>query len=465
MKESSMAVISRLPFRGTSLGTARIVALLLTVLGLAGGTTLGHEASAAAAGTRMSANEIVRSSVLLLISDCPAEADPDDDDPDEIEDLADGRCDLLGSGSGTIIDPSGLILTNAHVALAGGDDPDDALWLQVALTDDPRELPSLEFLARPIAIDPDLDLALLQVAYDERGREVDPDDLDLPALELADDTADLQLEDSVRLIGYPGVGGITVTVIESRVAGFHFDLENEELGNSAWIKTNPSAGPGVSGGTAVNEVGELIGVPSAGFNTELRCIDVDENGVNDPATECQATTGEVQLVRPIEFVHDFLDDVDEGDEDDDRRQDDDDEDERDRDEDDEQDDEDNDDRDEDERNGGDETVTAEVTATLLDAQDGDPIEGGFLIVLQPGVDCASFDATLVADGDTSQLLTAGQADADGVALAEAEIEVGAGYSIIAAAEEYLPICGDDLVLAEDDETTEVDLGSIELEAA
>jgi S1-C subfamily serine protease len=442
---------------GTAWGAARVVVLLLTLFGLVGCAVAGPGGTAAA--TRMSAIEIVPSAALLIILDCPAASDPDDDDPDVVADLRDGRCDLLGNGSGTIIDPSGLILTNAHVVLAGSDDPDDAFWIQVALTDDPRELPVPSYYARPIAIDPTLDLALLQIAYDARGREVDPDDLDLPALELADGTADLQLEDPIRLIGYPGVGGITVTVVESRVAGFHFDLENEDLGNSAWIKTNPAAGAGVSGGTAVNEAGELIGVPSAGFGTELRCVDLDGDGDNDPATECQAMTGEVQLVRPIEFVHDFLQGAQgaQG-EQDDRRQgrvfrdphgdrDDDDNGER------------------DERGGGGETVEVEVAATLRDAETGEPLAEGLLVVLQAGVDCAGFDPELLADGDTSQIAGGGVADEEGVVVVTIEVEVGAGYSLIAAVEGYAPGCGDDLILAEDDDATELDLGDVWLEAA
>jgi S1-C subfamily serine protease len=461
-----MSVTSRQSLRTrAALRTARIVALALLVTGLLGGSALGTAAAAA----RMSANEIVRSSVLLIITDCPAAADPDDDDPDEIEDLLDGRCNLIGNGSGTIIDSSGLILTNAHVVLAGGTDPDDARWIQVAMTADPRELPTFEFFARPIAVDTELDLALIQVAFDARGRDVDPDDLDLPALELAKDTADLELEDPLRLIGYPGVGGVTVTVVESRVAGFHFDVEHEELGNTAWIKTNPAAGAGVSGGTAVNEAGELVGVPTAGFGTELRCQDLDGDGQNDPATECEAMTGEVQLVRPIEFVHQFLDGVDGGagrdegrtvndpfgggnedDADDNRPRDDED---------------DGRGNNDDDRGSESDVATVEVAAELVDSETDDPLAGGFLVILQPGVTCATLDVDALANGDDGQLLTGAVADRDGIAVAEAEVEVGADYGLIVAAEDYMALCFDDVVLAEDEDTTETDLGLVALDPA
>lgn len=65
--------------------------------------------------------------------------------------------------------------------------------------------------------------------------------------------------DTVTILGFPKINGATVTLTRGTVAGFHED----ELGNErGWIKTDAEIGPGNSGGMAIDEAGELIGVPT-----------------------------------------------------------------------------------------------------------------------------------------------------------------------------------------------------------
>jgi S1-C subfamily serine protease len=440
----------------------RLTVAVLALTGIFGGL-LGPQGASA----RTAATEIVHSSVALWVTACEADDDPDDDDPDVIQQLADEECGYYGNGSGTVIDPSGLILTNAHVVLGGGTDPDEPFWLEVGVTDDPRDFPSFPYFARPVAIDLERDLALVQIAYDERGRAVDPDDLELPALALAADTADVQLEDDVRIVGYPGVGGIMVTVIEARVAGFQYDELNPSFGPTAWIKASPASGPGVSGGTAVNEDGELIGVPTAGGPKELRCADLDGDDATDMTTECFAMSGEIQLIRPIEFVHEFLQESDveldgpngrddDADDDDDR-----DEDDRDDDSDEDRDD---DSGDEDDREAV-ETVEVTVEATVVDAESGDAVEGVTLLVVQPGLTFADLDFELIEDGDYSQFVAIGGGSRGGHVEAELEAILGQGYTLIVVAEGYQGIYDDGVVLVDEDEDdpTTFDWGEIPLE--
>ena len=65
---------------------------------------------------------------------------------------------------------------------------------------------------------------------------------------------------SAPTAGFPGVGGNTATAIDDQVAGFSPDKNfNIEKG---WIKTGPVISHGNSGGVAINQKGELIGVPT-----------------------------------------------------------------------------------------------------------------------------------------------------------------------------------------------------------
>src|SRR5262245_19875771 len=50
-----------------------------------------------------------------------------------------GPCPMAWTGSGTVIDPSGLILTNSHVAL--DDEQNEPVWVLVLRTVDARSLP------------------------------------------------------------------------------------------------------------------------------------------------------------------------------------------------------------------------------------------------------------------------------------------------------------------------------------
>src|SRR5262249_36572140 len=114
------------------------------------------------------------------------------------------------------------------------------------------------------------------------------------------------LEQPVRLIGYPGVGGSTVTIDPAIVSGFGFDENVPELSGSAWFKTDPSGGPGISGGSTGDDNGILVGVPSAGGAREIRPTDLNGDGKQDVSTECVATEGEVGYSRPIPEAYNLL---------------------------------------------------------------------------------------------------------------------------------------------------------------
>jgi len=177
------------------------------------------------------------------------------------------RGDLYDSGSGTIMDAEkGLILTNFHVM---GDPETGQLFNQDGVAAigvmpaDLRSAPVLRYLARLIGHDVALDLALLQVIgrVDDAAAAL-PANLGLTTLPRGD-SDDLLPGDRLAVIGYPGLGGATVTYTEGVVSGF---LDEDLDGEYEWIKTDTEVNPGNSGGLAIDSNGAFVGVPTAGYS-------------------------------------------------------------------------------------------------------------------------------------------------------------------------------------------------------
>ncbi|MBK8900366.1 MAG: trypsin-like peptidase domain-containing protein [Anaerolineaceae bacterium] len=183
-----------------------------------------------------------------------------------------GRLQTIWTGSGTIISPNGVILTNAHVAaplspglatlyndpeLLFGEEPDQ---LVVALSASADLPPTETYVAELAAADGALDLAVIEITADIDGNPLDPASLDLPYVEVGDSNT-ISLGDEIRILGYPGAGGETITFTRGNVAGFE---RQNRVGDRAWIKTDATISPGNSGGLGVNQAGQIIGVPSFG---------------------------------------------------------------------------------------------------------------------------------------------------------------------------------------------------------
>lgn len=141
-------------------------------------------------------------------------------------------------GSGVIVDPDGLILTNNHVV-------ENAQMIMVRLSEDE------EYEARVVGKDPPTDLALLKV--DARRR--------LPASRLGDSDA-LRVGDWVLAIGSPF--GLEQTVTAGIVSA-----KGRVIGAGPYddfIQTDAAVNPGNSGGPLVNTRGEVVGINSAIFS-------------------------------------------------------------------------------------------------------------------------------------------------------------------------------------------------------
>jgi len=145
------------------------------------------------------------------------------------------REQVAGAGSGFIIDPGGLIVTNNHVV--GG-----ATDVTVALADGTK-LP-----ARLIGFDELTDIAVIRVSAGHK----------LPAVTWGD-SRQVQVGDWVLAAGNPfGLGGsVTAGIVSAR---------GRELGTGPFddfFQLDAPINPGNSGGPSFNMAGEVIGVNTA----------------------------------------------------------------------------------------------------------------------------------------------------------------------------------------------------------
>lgn len=140
-----------------------------------------------------------------------------------------------GMGSGVIIDPSGIVLTNNHV-VSGADE------VTVQLSD------GRKFKATDIKTDPETDLAVLRIKADES----------LPAARLGDSDK-LQIGDWVIAVGNPF--GLNSTVSAGIISGKGRELESNK--RASFIQTDAAINPGNSGGPLLTLKGEVVGINTA----------------------------------------------------------------------------------------------------------------------------------------------------------------------------------------------------------
>jgi hypothetical protein len=334
------------------------------------------------------------------------------------------------NGSGTVIAADGTILTNAHVATDL--ETEQPVWLLVLRTVDARSLPERMFIGRAAAFDVNLDLAIVQPAATLDGKPIAPGAVTMRPLVMGA-AGDVGLGDDLVNIGYPGIGGETITLTSGRVSGFEGDPLVPELGTGAWIKTDATIAGGNSGGTTLNERGELVGVPteigeieirpwSGGIETgvgqinhirpvpegyELLLTRSGQEPTNDPSTPVGPPRPPINLGPPDPP-----------------------------------------------RAGGE---TAIVTGVLVSADTGEPIADGFFIVLEPGVAVADYRA-----GRSDAVFAFATSDAAGAFQLPKPVRRGEGYGVIVTAPGFIDLAKDAKILAAADDPAIVALPPIRM---
>ena len=140
---------------------------------------------------------------------------------------------IFGAGSGFIISPDGVILTNAHVVR-------DAKEVTVKLKD------RREYRAKVLGSDPKTDVAVLKI-----------DAKNLPVVPVGR-SSDLKVGEWVLAIGSPF--GLESSVTAGVVSAKGRTLPDES--NVPFIQTDVAVNPGNSGGPLFNTKGEVVGINS-----------------------------------------------------------------------------------------------------------------------------------------------------------------------------------------------------------
>jgi len=140
-------------------------------------------------------------------------------------------------GSGVLVDPSGIVVTNNHVIQGGTE-------IRVVLSD------RREFDATVTLADEHSDLAILKVNAGQAK---------LPSLPLGD-SDNLEVGDLVLAIGNPfGVGQTVTSGIVSALARTEVGITDYQF----FIQTDAAINPGNSGGALIDLAGRLIGINTA----------------------------------------------------------------------------------------------------------------------------------------------------------------------------------------------------------
>jgi serine protease Do len=139
------------------------------------------------------------------------------------------------SGSGVIIDKSGIVLTNNHVVAGGGK-------VVVKLHD------GREFQATEVKTDPNTDIAVVKIKADG----------DLPAAVMGDSDV-MRIGDWVLALGQPF--GLQDTVTAGIISAKQRNVAITK--HAEFLQTDAAINPGNSGGPLVNLEGEVIGINTA----------------------------------------------------------------------------------------------------------------------------------------------------------------------------------------------------------
>lgn len=208
--------------------------------------------------------------------------------------LSDHR-EITYGGSGSIIRSDGLILTNAHVAApespgiveqygeeAAIANPD---YLLVSITDGATDTTSPpEYRAKLVAADGALDVAVVQIYAKADGSALDGQ-VSLPTVPIGS-SGGLRAGDDVTVLGFPAVAGsgASITVTTGVISTV---LDTAGLGPHSEFDTEARIAPGNSGGMAIDNDGELIGLPTA--------LEFDPSGT-------PVTSGRIRAIDPVKAI-------------------------------------------------------------------------------------------------------------------------------------------------------------------
>lgn len=187
--------------------------------------------------------------------------------------VSDASGEWCYTGSGFFALGDGVVVTNAHVVT-----DDECKVLSIGLVDETGDRIVTEIPASLVVKSDSIDLAVLKV---------DPTKVDeYPRLEISERPA--KRGDEVRVFGFPGIGGPTITATSGIISGI------DEETAYPFYKTSADINPGNSGGPAVDAKGRVVGVATAGYRQEIEC--------EEDESTCFASGSSLGLLRPISWL-------------------------------------------------------------------------------------------------------------------------------------------------------------------
>jgi hypothetical protein len=170
------------------------------------------------------------------------------------------------SGSGTLIDPKGIILTNRHVITGVDGTAIKTCFIGFinSIDQEPnfgtKENPNLAEV-KFFTTTKDMDAAILYLG--------NPSNKVYPYVNIWNsDSGKLTFGDKLEVIGYPGIGGSTITYTSGDFSGFG----SESDGTINYIKTTAVLEHGNSGGSAYSSTGQFIGIPTMVVSGKLNSL-------------------------------------------------------------------------------------------------------------------------------------------------------------------------------------------------
>ena len=184
------------------------------------------------------------------------------------------------TGSGSIVADGSYVLTNQHVA--GNGECDLTVWLTDSTTTSPTKYLTGQF----VEADSSRDLAIIRMI--DSGGVPYVDETRAP-LKFSNSLP--KLGDKLTILGYPGLGGSSITLTSGDFSG----VDSSE--DFDFLKTTANMNPGVSGGAALNSDGELVGIPTAGRGAVVAC---------NQQSDCVANGSTIGLLRPVSLASELL---------------------------------------------------------------------------------------------------------------------------------------------------------------
>lgn len=311
-----------------------------------------------------------------------------------------GELHPVSSGSGTIVSSDGSVLTNLHVIWDEAEGSPHDLFVIGRYESGDRD-PMLVCAGRPGRSRwlRELDLALLQCDLDMNGQRFEPKNW--PTVPIGRGEP-LFRGERVWVIGFPDVGGGALRVTSGQISGWISRGDRVEL-----IRSDAGITHGNSGGTAVDESGRLIGVPTAFRELHL-------------AGEPSRRVGEVGLIRPIELAAPLLRVARAGWE----------------------------------PRAGDNQVSLDpvageepvdpgiiIRSRVIDSATGEPISGAVVVVFRPEVEARAIDFDRLEE----QALAWGKSNHGGEFTLGRGVPRGDTYTVAVMAQGYEPLTADDVL--------------------